>query len=189
MALACPIAGSSFECWCCNSLDLNTDGSERLADEECTGGTLSSGIYDNSNAHCNGYPEVGTYASQGYAIGGACRAAIYATTAVSVPLPTRATQLIKVLQATSVHVLPSASIVPAPWDGRKGGIVALMASQDIVIDGTVSALGAGYRGGADHNDNSDGSQGESYRGHGDSVSSWHANFGGGGGGEWRVSSG
>ena len=131
-----------------------------------------------------------------------------------------------------MHVLPSASVVAAAWDGRKGGVVALMASGDIVVDGAVSALGAGYRGGADHNDNSDGSEGESYRGAsrpsnrfwvewrpcgsgaavrllcarrrrrrrpfqnsvllnragmGDGVSSWHANFGGGGGGEWPTS--
>ena len=68
----------------------------------------------------------------------------------------------------------------------QGGILVLMAAGDIVIDGQVSALGAGYRGGAAHNDNADGSEGESYRGNGDGVSSYRANYGGGGGGEWRM---
>ena len=113
MGLACPISGNSFECWCCNSLDLNTDGSERLADGECTGGPLTSGIYNNDNAHCNGWPGIGDYHNEGYAIGGACRAAIYATTVGTTLLPTRSTQLIKVPQATSVHVLASGSIVAA----------------------------------------------------------------------------
>ena len=112
--------------------------------------------------------------------------AVYAAAAASRPqLPTRSTQLVKVLQATSVHVLLSGSLVPEPWDGQKGGVLALMASEDIAIDGHVRADGAGFRGGAPHNDNTDGSEGETYRGNGDGVSSWHANFGGGGGGEWR----
>jgi hypothetical protein len=186
MGLACPIAGSSFECWCCDSLDLNSDGTERLADSECSGGRLTSGINGNENEHCNGYPEVGAYVAEGYKLGGYCRAAIYATTARAAPLPTRAAQLVKIPQAASVHVLPGATLVAAPWDGRKGGILALMAAGDIVIDGQVSALGAGYRGGAAHNDNADGSEGESYRGNGDGVSSYRANYGGGGGGEWRM---
>lgn len=184
--LTCPMPGNAFYCMCCNALDLNSRGTEQLDNAECTGGPLTSGIYGNDNAHCAGYPEAGNYRiGDGYKLGGACRGAIYATDTAT-RLPTRSTQLIRVPQASSVHVLNSASVVAQPWDGRTGGFVVLMASEDIVIDGSVLADGAGYRGGAAHNDNSDGSQGESYRGHGDDVSSWHSNFGGGGGGEWRV---
>lgn len=185
--LTCPIPDTQiFYCMCCNALDINSRGTERLDDAECSGGPFTSGIYGNSNAHCAGYPEEGTYGiGGGYHLGGACRGAIYAT-ATATRLPTRSTQLIRVPQASSVHVLNSASVVAQSWDGRTGGFAVLMASEDVVIDGSVNADGAGYRGGAAHNDDSDGSQGESYRGHGDTVSSWHANFGGGGGGEWRL---
>ena len=53
----------------------------------------------------------------------------------------------------------------------------------VAVTRSVSALGMGYRGGVENNNDSDGDEGESYRGHGDGASNWHANFGGGGGGE------
>lgn len=32
MGLACPIPNASFECWCCNDLEANSNGTELLSD-------------------------------------------------------------------------------------------------------------------------------------------------------------
>lgn len=67
--------------WCCDTLDENEDGTERIPDEECLGGNLNnagSGIQ--ANGHCNGFPAgvfTMTEEQTTYPLGGACRAAIY----------------------------------------------------------------------------------------------------------------
>ena len=106
-----------------------------------------------------------------------------------VMLATRSAQVVKVPQFTSLHVLNGGSITSAPWDGRKGGAAVVMASGPITVDGSITADATGFRGGAMHNDNSDGSEGETFRGFGPGVASWHASFGGGGGGQFRIWSG
>ena len=66
-----------IECNCCHTLAANENESERLADGECTNdfeGTGSSGMM--TNEACNGYP-AGVYMSDGFALGGTCRVAIY----------------------------------------------------------------------------------------------------------------
>jgi len=75
--LACPTAGK-IECWCCNTLDLANDGREheKLAQSECTGGEMTSGINSNDNGHCSGTP-TGTFIQHGYFLGGYCRGALY----------------------------------------------------------------------------------------------------------------
>jgi hypothetical protein len=93
MAMACPMT-KHFECWCCNALDADDGGGEGLLpEEECRGGKLTSGLKigvgknkfeTNTNTHCLGFdtdtsmPGVqGKYSMDGYALGGACRAAVY----------------------------------------------------------------------------------------------------------------
>jgi len=75
--LACPTAGK-IECWCCNTLDLANDGREheKLAQSECTGGEMTSGINSDDNGHCSGTP-TGTFIQHGYFLGGYCRGALY----------------------------------------------------------------------------------------------------------------
>ena len=54
-------------------------------------------------------------------------------------------QLILVPEYTRLEVPTNASIVAQAWNGRTGGIVAFLASAEIVVDGRVDAVGAGYR--------------------------------------------
>lgn len=48
-------------------------------------------------------------------------------------------QAVRVPEYTWVTVLPQASIVAAPWDGRTGGVVAFFASETLRVDGEVVA--------------------------------------------------
>lgn len=57
-------------------------------------------------------------------------------------------QVVRVPEHTDVTVLPGASLQAAPWDGGVGGVLALLASGVVLNEGTVSADGAGLRGGA-----------------------------------------
>jgi hypothetical protein len=60
-----------------------------------------------------------------------------------------ASQVIFVPEFTNVTVAKDASIVPQQaWDGRKGGVVAFLATGTVSNDGDVNADGAGFRGGA-----------------------------------------
>ncbi|MFB9864795.1 cadherin domain-containing protein [Rufibacter immobilis] len=56
-------------------------------------------------------------------------------------------QIVKIPRYTSLTVNTGASIVPAAWNGRTGGIVALEVSGITTINGTISANGFGFRGG------------------------------------------
>ena len=79
MGLACPRA-SAFECWCCDLLDVDSVGrSGLIAESECSGGGLTSGINGNDHAHCSGFDgaAAGGYDLGGYFLGGHCRAAVY----------------------------------------------------------------------------------------------------------------
>lgn len=57
-------------------------------------------------------------------------------------------QLIRVPEYTHLSVFPGASVVAAPWNGMTGGVVALLATGTVQVGGTISADGAGFRGGA-----------------------------------------
>jgi len=104
------------------------------------------------------------------------------------------TQIVKVPQYTNISVNSAASIVPAAWDGYKGGIVSFRATGMINVTGSVNATAKGYRGGAGASIavSTSGQQGESTSGWGkgpettntqDDTSIWNANpIGGGGGG-------
>ena len=83
MGLACPHGPDQysdtavFECWCCNTLDNNSQGqSGRIPNSECMGGVQTSGVSGNKNAHCHGFPK-GTYKQGNFYLGGNCRAMIY----------------------------------------------------------------------------------------------------------------
>jgi hypothetical protein len=57
-------------------------------------------------------------------------------------------QVVNVPEYTDVRIVAGASLKAPPWNGSTGGILALLASSMIVNNGTVSADGAGFRGGA-----------------------------------------
>lgn len=58
------------------------------------------------------------------------------------------TQVVRVPQFLNLTIDPAASVVASPWDGTRGGIVALNAANALDVEGLVSASGAGFRGGA-----------------------------------------
>lgn len=57
-------------------------------------------------------------------------------------------QVVRVPQVGNLQVTTGSSIVALPWDGQKGGVIAVRASGNIVVDGIVDASGQGFRGGA-----------------------------------------
>ena len=57
-------------------------------------------------------------------------------------------QVVRVPQYTTVTVGGGTSIVPASWDGRCGGIVAIDVQGAATVDGAIDATGRGFRGGA-----------------------------------------
>ncbi|HYH94427.1 MAG TPA: hemagglutinin, partial [Hyalangium sp.] len=61
--------------------------------------------------------------------------------------PASVAQVVSVPEYTDVQVLAGASLRAAPWDGRVGGILALLATGTLNNSGLVSVDGAGFRGG------------------------------------------
>ena len=57
------------------------------------------------------------------------------------------TQVIRVPEYTQVNVLRGASLRAESWNGRVGGVVALLATGTVNNEGAISATGAGFRGG------------------------------------------
>ncbi len=57
----------------------------------------------------------------------------------------QAVQLVRVPVYTDAH--PVAPVVPAPWNGRTGGVLALDVTRTLVLDADISATGMGFRGG------------------------------------------
>jgi hypothetical protein len=56
-------------------------------------------------------------------------------------------QLVRVPEYSTVDVAAGALLRAKPWDGRVGGVVALLAQERVTIDGVVAARAAGGRGG------------------------------------------
>ncbi len=67
-----------------------------------------------------------------------------------------ATQVVKVPEYTTLTVAAGGGIVAAPWDGRRGGVVAFLAQGTVNNDGAISASGRGFRGGITINGGGDG---------------------------------
>lgn len=57
-------------------------------------------------------------------------------------------QVVSVPEYTDVQVVAGASLKAVPWNGREGGILALLATGTLTNEGAISADGAGFRGGA-----------------------------------------
>lgn len=57
-------------------------------------------------------------------------------------------QVLRVPQYTSLTVNAGASIVPQPWNGSIGGIVAAIVDGTATVNGSINANGLGFRGGA-----------------------------------------
>ena len=60
-------------------------------------------------------------------------------------------QVLRVPQYSSLQVNAGGSIVPNPWNGSTGGIVALIVDGTATISGSINANGRGFRGGAIEN--------------------------------------
>jgi hypothetical protein len=89
--------------------------------------------------------------------------------------------LLRVPNFASITVSAGATLTVNPWDGVKGGALFLRSAGAVIIAGSVSLDGKGYRGGASPpNTFQDGEQGESYGGVGAGAQA--ALLGGGGAG-------
>ena len=99
------------------------------------------------------------------------------------------TQIVNVPHYAGVNVPTGSGIIAPPWDGSKGGIIAFRVQTTLQVDGTVTAAGLGFRGGAHGDINSRpqaiayGYPGESWNGLA-AYSALH-NQGGGGGGSFN----
>jgi hypothetical protein len=56
-------------------------------------------------------------------------------------------QVVRVPEYTSVHVQPSSSIRVTPWNGSSGGVLAFLATDAVLNQGTLNADSAGFLGG------------------------------------------
>lgn len=65
------------------------------------------------------------------------------------------TQVIRVPQYTTLTIEDGASIVPLPWDGTRGGVVAVHAENTVTLNGQIDVTGRGFRGGATDNTTTD----------------------------------
>ncbi len=57
-------------------------------------------------------------------------------------------QVVRVPQYTDLTINNGAVVTSVPWDGSKGGIVALHVRYDLVVNGEIDTSGMGFRGGA-----------------------------------------
>ncbi|UOQ74290.1 hypothetical protein [Hymenobacter cellulosilyticus] len=90
-------------------------------------------------------------------------------------------QIVRLPRHTSVTINSGASITGAAWNGSTGGVVALEATENTTISGSIVATGLGFRGGASTNTsasnntnyvgtgNTGGEKGESIAGYGASY--------------------
>lgn len=63
------------------------------------------------------------------------------------PFRVGAAQIIRVPEHTDITIAVSGALRPLAWDGRVGGIVAILATGKIQIDGAIDVEGRGFRGG------------------------------------------
>ncbi|MGC4122126.1 MAG: MYXO-CTERM sorting domain-containing protein [Myxococcales bacterium] len=57
-------------------------------------------------------------------------------------------QVVRLPQYANVNVAGSSTVSATPWNGKRGGIVAFLATGTVTVAGSISADGAGFRGGA-----------------------------------------
>lgn len=57
-------------------------------------------------------------------------------------------QVVRVPEYTRVQIFSTGSLVAPPWDGSSGGVLAFLATDQLINAGLISADGAGFRGGA-----------------------------------------
>ncbi|NOJ79128.1 adventurous gliding motility protein AgmC [Myxococcus xanthus] len=69
------------------------------------------------------------------------------------------TQVIRVPEYTNVTVSAAGSLVPLPWNGTRGGVVAFLAQGAVSNAGAIHADGRGFRGGFAWNGGGDGCDG------------------------------
>lgn len=60
----------------------------------------------------------------------------------------RKVQVVRVPRYTTLTINSGKSITCPDWDGSTGGIVAVEAAQEVIINGSISVTGKGFRGGA-----------------------------------------
>ncbi|MEO8874820.1 MAG: MYXO-CTERM sorting domain-containing protein, partial [Polyangiaceae bacterium] len=61
-------------------------------------------------------------------------------------------QIVRIPEYTTLSITGAGTIVAAPWDGTKGGIVAIFANNTVTNDTLISAATSGFRGGVLLND-------------------------------------
>lgn len=61
------------------------------------------------------------------------------------------TQVVRIPQFTTLTVSMTGTVTALPWDGQRGGIVALHVRDTLTLQGTIDVGGLGFRGGATDN--------------------------------------
>lgn len=61
------------------------------------------------------------------------------------------TQVVRIPQFTALTVSMTGTVTALPWDGQRGGIVALHVRDTLTLQGTIDVNGLGFRGGATDN--------------------------------------
>lgn len=82
-----------------------------------------------------------TFVTEYYEAGGSARGT------AGIPGAIWHTQVINVPHYVNVTVESGATLLPPAWNGLVGGVLAFRASGNIVVNGTISSTGYGYRGG------------------------------------------
>lgn len=93
-------------------------------------------------------------------------------------------QVVQIPQYENVTVPTSGTLTAPAWNGATGGILAFLANGDVLVEGTVSGTGIGYRGATRpvNAPRASGRVGESYQGVYDALAvNQSANYSGGGG--------
>ena len=72
----------------------------------------------------------------------------YASTPLDQPERGVAAEVVRVPNYADVTIEANATLTAAPWDGRRGGVVALHATGTVSVAGAIDVSGKGFRGGA-----------------------------------------
>jgi len=67
------------------------------------------------------------------------------------------TQVVRVPRFDTLTIDSGASVVPVPWNGSTGGVVALNTSNQLILNGAINATAQGFRGGVVEQDSINGS--------------------------------
>lgn len=175
------------------ALTISSDTTEAPIDSACTG---TSGAYTLSatNASFAAGQKILIHQTQGTGAGGWMRNTIQSYTAGTITLVSAlnmnyatGAQVRVMKQYTDVTIDSGKTYTAKAWDGTVGGILAFYANGTLTVNGTISSIGKGFRGGDKPavGNNVHGKSGESYTSSGYNVVTTISNYSSPNGGAGR----